>query len=68
MGPLAVLMAHAMMAKLTREWPRPEHEQCKRNTDPLTQEKVKLVGITADPLAALVEEAVKAVKEMAGNV
>jgi hypothetical protein len=35
---------------------------------PLTQEKVRLVGITADPLPHLVEEAVRIVKEITGHV
>jgi len=69
MGPLAILMAHAMMGEVT---PRMAEAVSLSSADkvliPLTQEKVALVGITADPLPHLVEEAVRMVKEMAGHV
>jgi hypothetical protein len=69
MGPLGILMAHAMMGEVT---PRMAEAVSLSSADkvliPLTQEKVALVGITADPLPHLVEEAVRMVKEMAGHV
>jgi hypothetical protein len=69
MGPLAILMAHAMMGEVT---PRMAEAVSLSSADkvliPLTQEKVALVGIMADPLPHLVEEAVRMVKEMAGHV
>jgi len=69
MGPLAILMAHAMMGEVT---PRMAEAVSLSSADkvliPLTQEKVALVGITADPLPHLVEEAVRMVKEVAGHV
>jgi len=69
MGPLAVLMAHAMMGEVT---PRMAEaitmSNAKKILIPLTQEKVTLVGITADPLPHLVEQAVRVVKELAGHV
>jgi hypothetical protein len=69
MGPLAILMAHAMMGEVT---PRMAEAVSQSSADkvliPLTQEKVALVGIGADPLPHLVEEAVRMVKEMAGHV
>ena len=69
MGPLAILMAHAMMGEVT---PRMAEAVSLSSADkvliPLTQEKVALIGITADPLPHLVEEAVRMVKEMAGHV
>jgi len=69
MGPLAILMAHAMMGEVT---PRMAEaislSSAEKVLIPLTQEKVALVGIAADPLPHLVEEAVKMVKEMAGYV
>jgi len=69
MGPLAVLMAHAMMGEVT---PRMAEaitmSNAKKILIPLTQEKVTLVGITADPLPHLVEQAVRVVKELAGYV
>ena len=69
MGPLAVLMAHAMMGEVTpRMAEAVSMSKAKKILIPLTQEKVTLVGTTADPLPHLVEEAVKLVKEMAEHV
>jgi len=69
MGPLAILMAHAMMGEVTpRMAEAVSMSNAKKILIPLTQEKVRLVGITADPLPHLVEEAVKAVKEIVGYV
>ncbi len=69
LGPLAILMAHAMMGEVT---PKMAEAVSLSSADkvliPLTQEKVALVGITADPLPHLVEEAVRMVKEMAEHV
>ena len=68
MGPLAILMAHAMMGEVTpRMAEAVSMSQARKVLIPLTQEKVKLVGITTDPLPHLVEEAVKTVKEMMGR-
>lgn len=65
MGPLAILMAHAMMGEVTPKMAEAvSMSQARKVLIPLTQEKVKLVGITADPLPHLVEEAVKIVKEI----
>lgn len=65
MGPLAILMPHAMMGELT---PRMAEAVCASSAEkiliPLTQEKVRLVGVTADPLPHLVEEAVKVLKQI----
>lgn len=69
MGPLAILMAHAMMGEVTpRMAEAVSMSNAKKILIPLNQEKVTLVGITADPLPHLVEEAVRVVKEMAGYV
>ena len=69
MGPLAVLMAHAMMGEVTpRMAEAVSMSKAKKILIPLTQEKVTLVGITADPLPHLVEEAVRLVKEMVEHV
>ena len=68
-GPISILVTHAMMGEVT---PRMAEAVSLSSADkvliPLTQEKVALVGITADPLPHLVEEAVRMVKEMAGHV
>lgn len=69
MGPLAILMAHAMMGEVTpRMAEAVSMSNAKKILIPLTQERVRVVGITADPLPHLVEEAVKVVKEIAGHV
>jgi hypothetical protein len=65
MGPLAILMAHAMMGEVTpRMAEAVSMSNAKKILIPLNQEKVTLVGITADPLPHLVEEAVRVVKEI----
>ena len=69
MGPLAILMAHAMMGEVTPKMAEAvSASNAKKILIPLTQEKVRLVGVTADPLPHLVEEAVRLMKEMAGHV
>jgi len=69
MGPLAILMAHAMMGEVTpRMAEAVSMSPARKILIPLTQEKVTLVGLTADPLPHLVEEAVRVVKEMTGHV
>jgi len=69
MGPLAILMAHSMMGEVTpRMAEAVSMSNAKKVLIPLTQEKVRVVGITADPLPHLVEEAVRVVKEIAGHV
>lgn len=69
MGPLAILMAHAMMGEVTPKMAEAvSMSNAKKILIPLTQERVRVVGITADPLPHLVEEAVKVVKEIAGHV
>ncbi len=69
MGPLAILMAHAMMGEVTPKMAEAvSASNAKKILIPLTQEKVRIVGVTADPLPHLVEEAVRLMKEMAGHV
>ncbi len=69
MGPLAILMAHAMMGEVTpRMAEAVSMSHARKILIPLTQEKVTLVGLTAEPLPHLVEEAVRVVKEITGHV
>lgn len=69
MGPLAILMAHAMMGEVTPRMAEAVSQSSGyKILIPLTQEKVTLVGVTADPLPHLVEEAVKLAKEMERHV
>ena len=65
MGPLAILMAHAMMGEVTSRMAEAVSvSSAKKILIPLTQEKVRLVGVTADPLPHLVEEAVGVLKQI----
>ncbi len=69
LGPLAILMAHAMMGEVTpRMAEAVSQSRAEKILIPLSQEKITLVGVTADPLPHLVEEAVRMVKEMAEHV
>jgi hypothetical protein len=69
MGPLAVLMANSMMGEVTPKMAEAiAASDAKKILIPLTQEKVTLVGITADPLPHLVDQAVRVVKELAAYV
>jgi hypothetical protein len=69
MGPLAVLMAHAMMGEVTPKMAEAvSSSPARKIVIPLNQEKVKMVGVAADPLPHLVDEAVKVVKEMTQHV
>jgi len=68
-GPLAVIMPNAMMGEVT---PRMAEAVCssdaKKILIPLTQEKVRLVGVTGEPLPHLVEQILGIIKEMHGHV
>ena len=68
-GPLAILMPNAMMGEVT---PRMAEAVCTSEAEkiliPLTQEKVTLVGITAEPLPHLVDRIVGSIREMYNNV
>ena len=68
-GPLAILMPNAMMGEVT---PGMAEAVCtseaKKILIPLTQEKVQLVGITAEPLPHLVDRIVGSIREMYNNV
>ena len=63
-GPLAILMPHAMMGEVT---PRMAEAVCESKAEkiliPLTQEKVKLAGFRPDPLPHLVERVVEIIRE-----
>jgi len=64
-GPLAILMPHAMMGEVT---PKMAEAVCASGAEkvliPLTQEKVTLVGVFPDALPHLVERVVGIVEEM----
>ena len=64
-GPLAILMANSMMGEVT-----PEIASAVSSSDaekiliPLTQEKVRIVGIAAEPLPHLVGQVIDVIREM----
>jgi hypothetical protein len=68
-GPLAILMPNAMMGEVT---PRMAEAVCSSDARkiliPLTQEKVRLVGVTGEPLPHLVDQVLGIIKEMLGHV
>jgi hypothetical protein len=68
-GPLAVLMANTMMGEVT---PGMAEAVCsspaRKVIVPLTQERVRIVGITDEPLPHLVDRAVKVIQEAAKGV
>jgi len=64
-GPLGILMTHAMMGEVTAEM---ASAVCSSTATkiliPLTQEKVRLVGVSGEPLPHLVNQVIDMVKEM----
>jgi hypothetical protein len=68
-GPIAVLMANTMMGEVT---PGMAEAVCsspaRKFIIPLTQEKVRIVGITDEPLPHLVNQVVKLIQEEHGYV
>jgi hypothetical protein len=68
-GPLAILMPHAMMGEVT---PKMAEAVCSSRAEkiliPLTQERVRLVGVSPDPLPHLVDRVAQIIKEMVNHV
>ena len=64
MGPLAVIISNSMMGEVT---PRMAEAVCSSDARkiliPLTQENVRIIGISGEPLPHLVHQAIKAIKE-----
>ena len=68
-GPLAILMPNAMMGEVTSAMAEAVcTSEARKILIPLTQEKVRLVGITTEPLPHLVDQIVKSIKEMVDHV
>lgn len=68
-GPLAIIMPNAMMGELTPAMAEAvSASEAKKILLPLTQEQVKLVGLTGEPLPHLVGQVVQIVKEVHGHV
>ena len=68
-GPLAILMPNAMMGEVTPAMARAvSSSEARKILIPLTQERVRLVGTTGEPLPHLVDQVVQDIKEMYENV
>lgn len=68
-GPLAILMPDAMMGEVTTRMAQAvSSSEAKKILIPLTQERVRLVGVTGEPLPHLVNQVVQDIKEMHKNV
>jgi len=64
-GPLAILMTNAMMGEVTAEMASAvSSSRAVKILIPLTQERVRVVGVTGDPLPHLVNQVIAMVKEM----
>ena len=64
-GPLAILMANAMMGEVTPPMAAAvTSSPAQKILIPLTQEKVKIVGISSDPLPHLVTQVAQILMEM----
>ena len=68
-GPLAIFMANAMMGEVTPGMAEAvSTSSAAKILIPLTQEKVRIVGATGEPLPHLVDQAVQLIKEMESDV
>ena len=64
-GPLGILMANAMMGEMTAEMASAvSSSKAIKILIPLTQEKVRVVGVSGEPLPHLVNQVIEIVKEM----
>lgn len=64
-GPLAILMANSMMGEVTPEMAAAVSScEAKKILIPLTQEKVRIAGVSGEPLPHLVGQVVEMIKEI----
>ncbi len=64
-GPVSILMANAMMGELTPEMAiAVSSSRATKILIPLTQEEIKIVGVSKEPLPHLVNQAVRMVQEI----
>ena len=67
-GPVSILMGNAMMGELTPKMATAvSSSPAKKILIPLTQESIKIVGVSREPLPHLVNQAVALVKELVGE-
>jgi len=68
-GPLAIIMADAMMGEVTPAMAGAvASSPAQKILIPLSQERVSLVGVTGEPLPHMAEQVVRLVKEMIEHV
>ncbi len=68
-GPVSILMANAMMGELTpRMAAAVSSSPARKILIPLTQEKIRIVGVSREPLPHLVNQAVNIVQEILQEV
>jgi hypothetical protein len=68
-GPLAILMANSMMGEVTPAMAAAvSSSEAIKILIPLTQEKVRIVGVSGDPLPHLVVQVVDIIREMSKDV
>ena len=68
-GPLAIVVPDAMMGELTPSMASAvSASEAKKILIPLTQENIKLVGVSGEPLPHLVDQVVEIIKEMDNHV
>lgn len=68
-GPLSILMADSMMGEVTTGMASAvARSEARKVLIPLTQERVRVVGITSEPLPHLVAQVVEVIKEIGKNV
>ena len=64
-GPLSILMTNSMMGEMTAEMASAvSSSRAIKILIPLTQEKVRVVGVSDEPLPHLVNQVIEIVKEM----
>ena len=64
-GPLGILVANAMMGEVTPKMASAvSSSRAQKVLIPLTQEKIKIVGISDEPLPHLVNQLIKTVREI----
>ncbi len=68
-GPLAIVMANAMMGELTPKMAEAiSSSRALKVLIPLTQENTRIVGLTLEPLPHLVDKAIQVIKEIEDHV
>jgi hypothetical protein len=68
-GPVAIVMANAMMGELTPKMAEAiSSSRALKVLIPLTQENTRIVGLTLEPLPHLVDKAIQVIKEIEDHV